>query len=108
MKKFIHLFSLMAVLLTACDCMQEVTGEVRDKETNAPLADVAIQAKFSLSYNGLTDSTGLFGYRGISGGLFGCPNVRLTFSKEGYKTAQRSFNSFMHGETVLLSPKVAR
>lgn len=97
-------FALMAFLLTACDCMQEVTGEVRDKETNAPLAGVTVKAKLSLSYDGLTDSTGAFGYRGISGGLFGCPDVRLIFSKEGYKTSHRSFNSFAHGETVEMTP----
>ena len=93
-----------ALLLTACDCLQEVSGTVRDRETQLPIAEVQVKAKSSLRAYMQTDSTGKFGYHGISGGIFGCPKVKLQFSKAGYRTCKRSFSSFQRGEVVKMVP----
>ncbi|RZA07446.1 MAG: hypothetical protein EOO68_03420 [Moraxellaceae bacterium] len=50
----------------------------------------------------LTDEKGNFKYGGISGGLFGCPDVKLKFIKPGYDTLIKTFPSGTHQDTVLL------
>ena len=104
MKKIV-LLTIGCLALTACDCIQSISGTVRDSVTHEPLTGVSIHIKSAYTSRMETDSTGHFGYRGISGGLFGCPRVVINFSKEGYADCKRSFSSFSSGEVVELKAR---
>src|SRR5690606_23188747 len=90
---------VVVLILASCDCRQEVTGKIFDNETKFPIDHVAVgnyekentEQPYSRRY--YSDSTGHFNYHSISGGLFGCPDVELYFSKEGYVTSKLNFNS---------------
>ncbi|MCV9389091.1 carboxypeptidase-like regulatory domain-containing protein [Reichenbachiella ulvae] len=80
----------MALLLWSCDCHRHAEGVVLDAQTQLPIAEVQIvnDRDFEEGITSqliLTDSTGYFEYSDISGGLFGCPDLVLVFSKRGYK-----------------------
>lgn len=98
-------------LICSCDCVQEASGIVLDKTTGLPLDSVAIgklgKEDPSQPYSYLhvyTDSTGRYEYGDISGGLFGCPDLKLFFFKNGYKTAGLTFPSATQNDTIYLEP----
>ena len=80
---FILIFA--SLLLNACgDCSQRLIGVVLDEATKQPIDSVYIHKE---NYAGeYSDSTGQFQIHAISGGLTGCPLLKLSFSKPGYKT----------------------
>jgi hypothetical protein len=102
------LILLTVLILTSCDCMQLLNGVVVDKETRQPLDNVAIgqykkeDPNQPYSKRFYSDSTGQFGYHSISGGLLGCPDLELYFSKVGYKTSKQSFKSYTQFDTIYL------
>lgn len=101
----------LCIFLSACDCVQEASGIVLDQTTGQPLDSVAI-GKMGKELPGepysymhvYTDSTGHYEYGAISGGLFGCPDLKLFYFKNGYETVGLTFPSFTQNDTVYLEP----
>jgi len=95
-------------LLTSCDCIQQATGVVLDRQTKAPVENVALgkyekpDTNNSYSRRIYTDSKGQFDYRSTSGGFIKCPDLILYFDKQGYKIKKMTFKSFTQNDTVFL------
>lgn len=92
-------------LLISCDCVQEVNILVLTPHSKLPIVDVKVTAGDPQSDSdfGLTDDQGRYQYHNISGSLFGCPNVILTFQKEGFLNQKIKYNSCCTTDTVYLS-----
>ena len=64
--------------------MQKVSATVLDKETKQPIDSVyAVKAERDLGE--YTDTSGQFKLSSISGGLCGCPPMKVVVSKKGYE-----------------------
>ncbi|MDR1846537.1 MAG: carboxypeptidase-like regulatory domain-containing protein [Bacteroidales bacterium] len=90
MNKYKKIPSLIFIVLifVSCDCLIRVQGTVIDMETKLPIDKVSISVikKTHIIY---TDSLGNFELTSMSGGLFGCPNIVVSFEKEGYKKVSK-------------------
>ncbi len=99
---------LTTLIFSSCDCIQQATGVVFDRQTKEPIDKVALgkyekeDPNNSYSKRRLTDKNGLFDYHSTSGGLSGCPDLILYFSKSGYKTTKMVFASYTNNDTVYL------
>jgi len=83
-KSIYFILIVASLLLNACDCSQRLIGVVFDEETKQPIDSVYIHKE---NHTGdYSDSTGRFQIHAISGGLTGCPLLKLSFSKPGYTT----------------------
>jgi hypothetical protein len=93
-------FFVIILTITSCDCVQRAEGIVLDEETRLPVKQVNIQTRReSLVYS---DENGQFEYSAISGGLFGCPDLQLNFSKPGYNSLRIILDSFTINDTIYL------
>lgn len=77
------------VIMFGCDCYRNAEGIVVDIETKQPISGVQIVNNSDFEHRqtqnlSATDSAGQFSYADLSGGLFGCPDLVLVFSKPGY------------------------
>jgi hypothetical protein len=84
--KYIYLsIMLMSTLFTlgSCECYQNVEGVVLDKKTNKPIDSVMVQ-KIDRGIGEFSDSTGAFKIHANSGGIFGCPLMKISLTKSGY------------------------
>jgi hypothetical protein len=95
-----------SLMLSACDCIQQVDGVVMDQHRAQPIDDVEI---FERSADGTYDKTyfttdmgGRFEFNGISGGPCGCPDVQLHFSNPGYLPLDKVYPATSSGETIWL------
>jgi len=70
------------------DCNQIVRGQIRDEITNNAIIGVKICNKDKDWNYAKSDSLGFFRISSISGGLWGCPDMDIIISKEGYKTIE--------------------
>ena len=95
--------SLALTALTSCDCLQNVTGTVLDKETKQPL-DSVYAHKDTKDYGKYTDKKGEFKLDAISGGLCGCPSMSVVLSKDGYDSTTIKIKNARH-ETIYLTKK---
>jgi hypothetical protein len=108
MQRFVLLISAACLALVSCDCMQDVRSVVVDKQTRKPLSNVVVSKSEKenpqdpLARKEYTDDSGRFHFTSISGGLGGCPDLVLYFTKPGYKTSKMRFPSFSRNDTVLL------
>ncbi|MDL2257413.1 hypothetical protein LJC06_04330 [Bacteroidales bacterium OttesenSCG-928-I14] len=95
----VGLLLFIVTIFISCDCIQHVQGTVIDYETQLPIEDVAV-IKFidGIIY---TDSLGNFDVTAMTGGLFGCPKLSLSFEKEGYNTATKKYKSCCTDNTVV-------
>lgn len=107
MRQFI-IYILTALTLTSCDCIQQATGIVLDRQTRKPIDNVSLgkyekeDSANSYSRRIYTDKQGHFDYHSTSGGLRKCPDLILYFNKQGYKTSKMTFESFSANDTVFL------
>lgn len=85
-------FLLMFVSLTSFDCYQQVSVRIIDKETGKPVQGVTIYKKNESSTNFITDSTGNFELRDISGGLR-CPPMTVIIENTNYKSCKKRIPS---------------
>lgn len=71
----------------ACECTRTADGVVLDETTQLPLDSVLVQGIEKVYNQDYTDSTGsYFMTTGMTGAIGGCPDIKMSFSKEGYKT----------------------
>jgi hypothetical protein len=106
--KFVFVTFLVCWVLTSCDCYRDASGVVLDKQTLQPVAGVGV-GKFETedpenprSRKEHSNDSGQYQYTDISGGLGGCPDLVLYFTRPGYKTSKMRFPSFSKHDTVLL------
>jgi|21_taG_2_1085346.scaffolds.fasta_scaffold34811_2 hypothetical protein len=78
------LLLILGIILIACDCHQNVSGKVLDSDSKTPLDSVYVH-KISRDYGKYTTENGTFELDATSGGLFGCPPMKIILNKKGYK-----------------------
>ncbi|WP_417356154.1 carboxypeptidase-like regulatory domain-containing protein [Flavobacterium sp.] len=105
MKKIIMLVVITCITIS-CDCYQIVSGTVIDKETKEPLNDVVVYNKNKPYNKKQTDSLGKFELSGISGGMFGCPPMKVIIERAGYTPGEVEISSGEE-ETIELEKKTA-
>jgi len=99
---------LITMSFTSCDCIQQATGIVLDRQSKQPIEKVSLgkyekeDPNNSYSRRDFTDKNGLFNYSSTSGGLRECPDLVLYFNKNGYKTTKMVFESYTTNDTVFL------
>jgi hypothetical protein len=90
-------------IFTSCDCLQHVQGVVIDYETQLPIDNVKIMKDTEgIIY---TDSLGNFDITTMTGGLFGCPKISLSFEKEGYDKVAKKYKSCCTDNIVVVLKK---
>lgn len=92
------------MLITSCDCMQNVTGTVLDAETSLPIEGAHVQKENKEYDKDETDEKGEFTVESISGG-FRCPPMIVVVSKEGYETLTVKIDN-AGNETIKLKRKI--
>jgi hypothetical protein len=99
---------LAALIFTSCDCVQQATGVVVDRQTKKPIDNVSL-GKYEkegssnpYSVRDYTDNKGKFDYHSIGGGFPGCEDLVLYFNKKGYKPAKMVMNPRSESDTVYL------
>jgi len=104
----ILIFSL--VFFFSCDCVQHVHGYVYDVDTKNPIYGATISKNFGVNKSLIdyrkvySTSEGEFEYTSISGGLFGCPNLKLIVTRIGYDTVKVEYPSCcLEKDTILMS-----
>jgi hypothetical protein len=76
----------LILLLSSCDCVQDVYGTVLDADNHQPIDSVYVYKKNRESHYSYTDTNGHFEVESISGGLtFGCPPMTVELKKAGYE-----------------------
>lgn len=106
--KFIKICILVLVFVasTSCDCLQHVTGVVVDFETQLPIDNVKIIRDTSRVV--YSDSLGYFVFTSMTGGVFGCPKILLSFEKEGYIKENKKYKSCCTDNSVVVLKKQAQ
>ncbi|MEO6302791.1 MAG: carboxypeptidase-like regulatory domain-containing protein [Bacteroidia bacterium] len=82
----------MTLLTSSCDCLQKVSGTILDNDTKQPLDSVSI-TKVGNNLNEFTNSKGNFTITAISGGLCGCPPMKINIKKAEYEVATAKIKS---------------
>jgi len=106
--RHLTLFIITSLTLASCDCVQQATGIILDRQTKKPIRNVLLgkyekeDTANSFSRRVSSDDSGHFNYRSVSGGIRHCPDLVLYFSKPGYKTTKMAFDSFSQNDTVFL------
>lgn len=83
------IFVGLLVIVFGCDCYRDAEGIVVDIQTKQPISGVQIVNNSDFEHRqtqnlAATDSAGQFSYSDLSGGVFGCPDLVLVFSKQEY------------------------
>lgn len=100
------------VLLASCDCMRVVNALVLDEETGRPIAGARVRERHGNGHYEdeylVTENSGRFEFKDISGGFRRCPPVQLHISKDGYVPKDREFEAGSGGDTVFLRAETWR
>lgn len=85
---FTILFLLIAfTLFTSCECNRTAKGQIIDEITQLPIDSVVVEGLTISFYKTLSDSTGnYFIATKTTGAVKGCPEYKVSYSKEGYQT----------------------
>lgn len=97
---FIGLF-----LLNSCDCLVHVHGVILEPISYKPVENVMIKGNFkNNSTIVLSNNYGRFEYTLMVPGIFGCPLTKLSFEKNGFESARKSYRSCCtENDTILLN-----
>ena len=99
----ISILTFIVVVVVSCDCLQHVQGKVIDSETQQPISEVIVQK--DTGYVIYTDSIGNFDFTTMTGGLFGCPKIKLSFEKEGYIKTSKEYKSCCTDNVIVVLEK---
>lgn len=99
----ISILAFIFVVFVSCDCLQHVQGKVIDAETQQPISEVVVKKDTNLVI--YTDSVGNFEFIAMTGGLFGCPKISLSFEKEGYNKTTKKYQSCCTDNNVIVLEK---
>ncbi len=109
--KLFNRYSLLvavALFLASCDCGQIVKGVVLIKHNKQPIEGVEIEKIYRTSQSsysrlkGLSDSSGHFDVHYVDGGVFTCPDFKLSFAKQGFISQKIVYNGINLRDTVYL------
>lgn len=95
---------IFTAAFTSCDCLQHLQGVVIDSETRLPIDRVIIKENRRDRVIH-TDSLGNFELTSITGGLFSCPKISLSFEKEGYSKEIKKYESCCTDNVVVVLEK---
>ncbi|WP_123776128.1 hypothetical protein [Brumimicrobium aurantiacum] len=80
-------FSIASVLFLSCECRQEASGIILDKNTNEPIDSVIVRGEEGMDGEVYSAEDGSYAIDGgMTGAVKGCPDSKVSFSKEGYET----------------------
>jgi hypothetical protein len=94
---------IIGISTVACDCHQNVSGKVLDSNTKKPLDSVYVH-KITKDYGEYTSENGMFELSATSGGLFGCPPMKIILNKKGYEQKVEEIEN-SGNKTILLTKK---
>ncbi len=79
--------ALAAFSLLSCECRRSANGQILDESTLLPLDSVNVKGLSVLFNEDVSDSAGnyILGST-MTGTVGGCPDLKVTYSKEGYET----------------------
>lgn len=97
----ISILVFIAIKITSCDCLQHVQGFVIDSETRLPIENVVIKEK-GKDWVIHTDSLGYFELTSMTTSLFSCPNMSISFKKEGYDKNTKKYRSCCTDSTIVV------
>lgn len=99
----VNTLACIVTIFTSCDCLQHVQGVVIDFDTKAPISNVmVIKDENRVIY---TDSLGNFNFTSVTGSLFRCPKVILSFQKEGYDKKIKKYKTCCTDNVVIILKK---
>lgn len=79
--------ALAAFSLLSCECTRTADGVVLDEKSLLPIDSVLVKGVVNVYNQEYTDSTGrYFMTTGMTGAVGGCPDIKISFSKEGYQS----------------------
>ena len=95
------------MILCSCDCYRTAEGIIFDSDSGLPIENVQIVNnndfdRGQTDHLVTSDEEGKFQYDDISGGLFGCPDLVLVFSKKGYLNQRISMEEGIGTDTIYL------
>lgn len=100
---------LIMLFLTACDYEQRVEGVILDKDSKQPIGGVSIKKENDGTdmpedkyLNNHSDQSGAFLVRYRTTGLFSAPDLKLSFSKEGFQAQHVARDGRTEKDTVYL------
>lgn len=97
---------VISVFLIGCgDCIQELDGNVMDKDSKILLTGVKIWKENKPNETFFTGEYGGFSYSAVSNGTLGCPDFSLVFHKEGYYEKVCSFAANKHDTVEIFLEK---
>jgi hypothetical protein len=102
MRNLILTFLLLTTLIS-CECRQEISGTVKDFNTERPLQNVRITWIDKSAEYIFTDSLGVFQIKKISRSIFGCPTIAIIIEKDGYEKKSVRLDH-CESEYILLKP----
>lgn len=76
--------TFITLFIISCDCNQNVSGKVLDNESKQPIDSVYVH-KVGRDYGEYSLKNGEFKLSYTDGGLFGCPDMNIVLTKEGYE-----------------------
>ena len=76
---------LAVMLLSACDCLQSVTGTIVDANSGNPIANALVYKDEDQSVSDSTDQDGKFELNDITG-VKNCNTLTLVIEKPGYNS----------------------
>lgn len=114
MKRIVQLLILFVggQIIFSCDCLQHTSGYVLDYETKLPLDSVLISRYFKsdsiypIDKYIVTNEKGFFEFTGMTGGLFGCPKLKLEIEKQGYENIIKKYRSCCTEKDTILLRKI--
>lgn len=103
--KRIALIPGLLFLLNSWDCIQKVNGTVLDAETLQPIDSVYVFKQNKNNDFGFTDTQGHFELASISGGLLGCPPMKVELKKVGYEIGFTEIEVGSHAKVYMRKVK---
>ena len=100
----VSILVFIIVVFASCDCLQHVQGVAVDSITRLPIDKVMVK-EVSKNWIIYTDSLGNFEFTSMTGGLFGCPKISLSFEKEGYSKVTKKYKSCCSDNVVVILEK---
>lgn len=97
------IFLYVLAIFTSCDCLQHVQGVVIDFDTKSPISNVMVIKDINRVI--YTDSLGNFNFTSVTGSLFRCPKVLLSFQKEGYDKKIKKYKTCCTDNVVITLKK---
>jgi len=95
------LIPVILLLISSCDCVQQLELTILDQNTHKNISNVEIYDTNTLVKKEFIEKEGHYSFHKIAGF---CPGFSLTLEKQGYKTEKLLFDSHIQTDTIYLTP----